>query len=208
MSLAEQHITAVMRQAASQDVVELHHPFAKAQTVASLAYIAEAYGFRYADARVEGEKKTLHVYLVRDHDDRARQRAAANAAAFPQAGAGGPVPGMQQGTLTPLPEAQAHVAVLTALIRYDAFGSAVDRKKMLSMAVASPLLFLLLAVVTGKYLVLLPLVVLLPTFLLGALRVNAARRAKLAAQLTAAGCIPVRDQQGRERYVRPIHHGV
>ncbi|MFE1437953.1 hypothetical protein [Streptomyces sp. NPDC058739] len=207
MSLAEQHINAVMRQVATQDVVEIHHPYAKRQTVASLAYIAEAYGFRYADARVEGEQKTLHVYLVRDHDERAPHRAAANAAAFPQAGAGGAVPGMQPGTLTPLPQARAEVDVLGALIRYDAFGSAVDRKKFVLMSWSFPLVLLLLAVVTGKYAVLVPLAALPPVVLLGALRVNTARRAKLAEQLTAAGCTPVRDQQGRERYVRPVPQG-
>ncbi|GLW45024.1 hypothetical protein Stsp02_06860 [Streptomyces sp. NBRC 14336] len=72
MSLAEQHITAVMRQVASQDVVELHLPFGKVRTVASLAYLAEAYGFRYADVRVEGKEKALHVYLVRDQEGRDR----------------------------------------------------------------------------------------------------------------------------------------
>ncbi|MFJ5776736.1 hypothetical protein [Streptomyces sp. NPDC093094] len=206
MSLTEQHITAVMRQVASQDVVELHHPYAKAQTVGSLAYIAEAYGFRYADARVEGEQKTMHVYLVREHDEGALRRAAANAAAFPQAGAGGAVPGMRQGTLTPLPEAQAEVDVLMALIRYDAFGSAVDRRKFIAMSWSFPLVFLLLAVLTGQYAVLVPLAALPPVVLLGALRINTAKRAKTAERLTAAGCVPVQDQQGRERYVRPVPH--
>ncbi|MER6344394.1 hypothetical protein ACWC10_36420 [Streptomyces sp. NPDC001595] len=203
MSLAEQHITAVMRQVASQDVVQLDHPFAKAQTVGSLAYLAEAYGFRYADARVEGKEKTLRVYLVRDAGDAARQRAAANAAAFPLAGAGGPVPGMQPGTLTPLPAAQPEVDLLMALIRYDALGSAVDRKKFLAMSWSFPLVLLLVAVLTGKYAVLLPLTVLPPVVLLGALRINAARRAKLAERLAAAGCAPVRDETGRERFIRP-----
>ncbi|CAL9535569.1 hypothetical protein [Streptomyces sp. enrichment culture] len=208
MSLVEKHITAVMRQVASQDVVELDHPYAKAQTVASLAYIAEAYGFRYADARLEGDPqhKSLHVYLVRDDDDRARQRAAANAAAFPQAGAGGAVPGMRPGTLTPLPEAEAEVDLLRALIRFDTAGAAGDPKKFLTMSWAIPLVLVPLGVLTGKHLVLFPLAAALPVLLLVALRINVRKRAKLAERLEAAGCTPVRDQQGRERYVRPVPH--
>jgi hypothetical protein len=208
VSLVEKHITAVMRQVASQDVVELDHPNAKARTVASLAYIAEAYGFRYADARLEGDPqhKTLHVYLVRDTDDRARQRAAANAAAFPQAGAGGPVPGMRQGTLTPLPEAEPEVDLLLSLIRFDTASAAGDPKKFLTMSWAIPLVLVLMAVLTGKYAVLLPLAVALPVLLQIALRVNVRKRANMAERLVAAGCTPVRDQQGRERYVRPVPH--
>ena len=204
MSLADRRITALMRQIASQDVVELVHPFSEWQTFGALAYIAECYGFRYADVRLIGKDKTVHVYLVRDADPGAQQRAAANAAAFPQAGAGGPVPGMHLGSLTPVPETQPDVDLITALIRYDAAGAAANRKQLLTLAWATAALFLLMALLTGKYAVLLPLAVLMPAFLLGSLRINAAKRAKLAQQLTAAGCTPVRDEEGRERYVRPL----
>jgi hypothetical protein len=206
VSLAEKHITAVMRQVASQDVVELDHPNARARTVASLAYIAEAYGFRYADARLKGDPqhKTLHVYLVRDTDDRARQRAAANAAAFPQAGAGGAVPGMRQGTLTPLPEAEPEVGLLLSLIRFDTASAAGDPRKLLKMSWAIPLVLVPLGVVTGKYAVLFPLAAALPVLLLIALRINVRKRAKLAERLEAAGCAPVQDEAGRTRYVRPV----
>ncbi|MFI7411187.1 hypothetical protein ACIBU0_21240 [Streptomyces sp. NPDC049627] len=204
MSLVDRRVTALMRQIASQDVVEIVHPYAQLQTFGALAYIAECYGFRYADVRREGENKSLHVYLVRDADPRAQQRAAANAAAFPQAGAGGPVPGMQPGSLTPLPEAQPDVDLLATLIKYDSLGAVGDRKRLLTMAGALAALFLLMAPLTGKYAVLLPLAVLIPACLLGALRINTTRRAKLAQRLTAAGCTPVRDEAGRERYVRPV----
>ncbi|WP_328873319.1 hypothetical protein OHT76_26385 [Streptomyces sp. NBC_00287] len=202
MSIADRHVTALMRQLASQDVVELVHPFAEWQTFGALAYIAECYGFRYADVRLVGKEKTAHIRLVRDTGPRAQQRAAANAAAFPNAGAGGPVPGMYQGSLTPVPEAQPDVDLITTLIRYDALGAAANRKQLLTMAWAFPLLFVLLAALTGKFVVLLPLAALTPAFLLITLRVNEARRAKLARRLSAAGCTPVRDEQGRERYIR------
>jgi hypothetical protein len=206
VSITDRHIPALMRQLATQDVVELVHPFAEWQTFGALAYIAECYGFRYADVRLVGKHKIAHVYLVPDGSPQAQQRAAANRAAFPDPGPGRPVPGMYLGSLTPVPQAQADVDLITTLIRYDALGAAANRKKLLTMAWAFPLLFLLLAVLTGEYAVLVPLAVLLPAFLLGALRVNTARRAKLAEHLTAAGCTPVRDEAGRERFVRPVPH--
>ncbi|MEU8653179.1 hypothetical protein [Streptomyces sp. NPDC048737] len=61
---------------------------------------------------------------------------------------------------------------------------------------------------TGKYAVLPPLAVLTPLGLLGALRVNASRRAKPARQLVAAGCTAVPDGSGRVRRVRPAPHTV
>jgi hypothetical protein len=115
---------------------------------------------------------------------------------------------MYLGSLTPVPEAQADVDLITTLIRYDAAGAAANRKQLLAMAWAGPVLFLLLAVLTEKYAVLLPLAVLTPAFLLGALRINVTRRAKLAERLLAAGCTPVRDDAGRERFMRPVPYGV
>jgi hypothetical protein len=115
---------------------------------------------------------------------------------------------MYLGSLTPVPEAQADVDLITTLIRYDAAGAAANRKQLLAMAWTGPALFLLLAVLTEKYAVLLPLAVLTPAFVLGALRINVTRRAKLAERLLAAGCTPVRDDAGRERFMRPVPYGV
>jgi hypothetical protein len=206
LSLADRHIAALMRQIATQDRIELVHPFAEWPTFGALAYIAECYGFRYAGVRLAGKQKMAHVQLVRDTCPEALQRAAVCRAAFPDPGPGRPAPGMYLGSLTPVPEAQADVDLVTTLIRYDAAGAAANRGQLLAMAWAGPALFGLLAVLTGKYAVLLPLAVLTPAFLLGALRINTARRAKLAERLVAAGCTPVRDEAGREGFVRPVPH--
>ncbi|GKQ34369.1 hypothetical protein [Streptomyces sp. A012304] len=209
MSLADRHLDSLMRQIATRDAIELIHPFAEVETLAALAYVAECYGFRYEGVQLIGKQRIVHVHLFRDPSPAARQRAAANSAAFPDPGHGRPVPGMYLGSLTPVPEAQADVDLLAALIRYGALSAAGNRKQLLTLGWASAALFLLLAVVTGKYVVLLPLAVVMPLGMLGALRVNTARRAKLAAQLTAAGCTPVRDEEtGRERFVRPVPYGV
>ncbi|MGA5895239.1 hypothetical protein [Streptomyces venetus] len=208
MSLADRQINTLMRQIATQDVIELVHPFSEWQTFGALAYIAECYGFRYVDVRLVGKHKIAHIRLVRDTSPQAQQRAAANTAAFPDPGPGRPVPGMYLGSLTPVAQAQADVDLITTCIRYDAAGAAANRKQLLTMAWAAPALFLLLAVLTGKYAVLLPLAVLTPVFVLGALRINTTRRAKLAERLLAAGCTPMRDEAGRERFVRPVPHTV
>ncbi|MDX3243032.1 MULTISPECIES: hypothetical protein [unclassified Streptomyces] len=207
MSIADRHITSLMRQISTRNAIELVHPFAELQTFGALVYIAECYGFRYESVRLVGKQRILHVQLVRDPSPWARQRAAANSAAFPDPGPGRPVPGMYLGSLTPVPEAQPDVDLITALIRHDALGAAANRRQLQFIGWGSAVLFLLMAVLTGVYAVLLPLAVLMPAFMLGALRVNTSRRAKLAKQLTAAGCTPVRDAAGSERYVRPVPQG-
>ncbi|MGW0942030.1 hypothetical protein ACWD4O_05660 [Streptomyces sp. NPDC002623] len=204
MSLADRHVTSLMRQITTRNDIELVHPFAEWETFGALAYIAECYGFRYESVRLVGKQRIVHVRLVRDPEPWARQRAAANSAAFPDPGPGRPVPGMYLGSLTPVPEAKADVDLTTGLIRYDALGAAANRTQLLAIGGGSAVLFLLLALLTGQYVVLLPLAVLMPLFMLGALQVNASRRAKLAQRLTAAGCAQARDESGRERFVRPV----
>ncbi|MGW7254044.1 hypothetical protein [Streptomyces sp. NPDC054834] len=208
MSQVERRLNNLMRQLATQQHVELIHPFAELDTFGALVYVAECFGFRYAGVRLVGRHKLLHVDLVRDPEPWAQQRAAANTATFTQVGAGGPVPGMYLNSLTPVPEAQADVDLIGALIKYDALVAAGNRKQLLTIGWGSAALFLLLALVSGVYAVLLPLAVLSPAFMIGALRINTSRRAKLARQLTAAGCTQVRDDAGQERYVRPVPHGV
>ncbi|MFJ3303451.1 hypothetical protein ACIPSA_10045 [Streptomyces sp. NPDC086549] len=208
MSQAERHLNSLMRQLATQQHVELVRPFTELKTLGALVYVAECFGFRYAGLRLVGRHKVLHIDLVRDPEPWAQQRAATNAATFTQVGAGGPVPGMYLNSLTPVPEAEADVDLICALIKYDGLVEAGNRKQLLTLGWGSAALFLLLAVVSGVYAVLLPLAVLAPAFMLGALRVNTVRRAKLAQRLRAAGCTPVRDDAGRERYVRPVPHAV
>lgn len=208
MSRAERDLNSLIRQLATQQYVELVHPFGELTTMGALVYVAECFGFRYAGVRLVGRHKVLHVRLVRDTEPWAQRRAATNAATFTQVGAGGPVPGMYLNSLTPVPEAAADVDLICALIKYDGLVEAGNRKQLLTMGWGFGALFLLMAVITGVYAVLLPLAVLMPACMLGALRINTVRRAKQAGQLKAAGCTQVRDDAGRERYVRPVPYGV
>ncbi|MGC5038400.1 hypothetical protein ACPXCS_21810 [Streptomyces sp. DT190] len=201
----DRHLRPLMRQIATQDVIEIIAPD-DTDVAAALAYVAECYGFRYAGVRLVGRYKLLHVRLARDTGPAAQQRAAANLTAFPDPGKDRPVPGMYLGSLTPVPEAKADVDLLGTLIAYDRALAAADPRQLHVMAWGCAALFLLLAPVTGAYAVLLPLAVLVPALLMVALRVNAAKRARLAQRLRDAGCAPVRDEDGVERYVRPVAH--
>jgi hypothetical protein len=203
MSIAERHITSLVRQLATQEVVELVHPFAELPTFSAQVYIAECFGFQYAGVRLVGRHRTFKVVLTQDMSPWARERAAVNVAAFGQAGSGGPVPGMHQGSLVPVPEVRAEVDLISTLIRYDVLVVAANRKRLLGIGWGAGVLFVLMALVAGAYVVLLPLAVLMPAMTMASLRVNTFRRAKLARRLTEAGCTQVRDPQGRERYVRP-----
>ncbi|MHC3468321.1 hypothetical protein ACYF6T_06380 [Streptomyces sp. 7R007] len=206
LSQAERHLSSLMRQLTTRDHAELVHPFTEIKTVAALVYVAECFGFRYSGVRLVGRHKIQHVQLVRDPEPWAQQRAAANFAAFPQVGAGGPVPGMYLNSLTPVPEAQADVDLIASVLKYDFLVEAGNRKQLLTYGWGGCAVFLLLALVTQVYAVTLPLAVLIPALMYGALRVNAVRRAKLGARLTAAGCAQVQDDRGRPRYVRPVPH--
>ncbi|WP_242620875.1 hypothetical protein [Streptomyces sp. BK239] len=208
LSLADRHLTYLMRQIATRNAFVLMHPFAELKTFAAQVYVAECYGFRYERVELVGRQRMVHVHLVRDPSPAARQRAAVNSAAFPDLGPGRPVPGMRPGTLTPLPEAQADVDLLTDLIRYEGLGHAANQAQLKAIAWGSAVFFALLAALSGKYAVCLTIAVLLPLGALGVLRFNTARRAKLAERLTAAGCTTVRDAEGQERFVRPERYAV
>jgi hypothetical protein len=67
-----------------------------------------------------GFKNSLvQVRMYRDPQPDARVRESATITAHPQAGNGGTVPGLEQGSLKPLPEAVGDVAVLKDLITFD-----------------------------------------------------------------------------------------
>ncbi|GAA3124314.1 hypothetical protein GCM10020254_84430 [Streptomyces goshikiensis] len=82
--------------------------------------MAEQYGYTYGMAYRTGFKNSLvQVRMYRDPQPDARAREAATITAHPQAGNGGTVPGLEQSSLKPLPEAAAAVAVLKDLITFD-----------------------------------------------------------------------------------------
>jgi hypothetical protein len=189
--------------ARQQDIVEIA-PQGTALKAAALAYVAEQYGYTYGMAFRTGFKNSLvQVRMYRDPQPDARVREAATITAHPQAGNRGTVPGLEQGSLKPLPEAVAAVAVLKDLITFDVMALYVaDRRQKVTGYLACAVLTALLlvdgspveAVASGGAVALLFTV---------AFTVGAIRRGKIAQRLTDAGYLAVRDEQGGQRFLRP-----
>ncbi|MFJ9719226.1 hypothetical protein ACIRPQ_25370 [Streptomyces sp. NPDC101213] len=200
----ERHVAGMLRQIArQQDVVEIA-PQGSTPKAAALAYVAEQYGYTYGMAYRTGFKNSLvQVRMYRDPRPDARVREAATIAAHPQAGNGGTVPGLERGSLKPLPEAVGAVAVLKDLVTFDVMAQYVaDRnQKVLGYLACAVLTLLMLidsspveAVASGGAVALL---------FTAAFKVGAIRREKIAQRLTDAGFLAVRDEQGAQRFLRP-----
>ncbi|THA86267.1 hypothetical protein [Streptomyces sp. A0592] len=200
----ERHITGLLQQIArQQDIVEIA-PQGSTPKAAALAHVAEQYGYTYGMAYRTGFKNSLvQVRMYRDPRPDARVREAAAITAHPQAGNGGTVPGLVQGSLKPLPEAVGAAAVLKDLITFDVMAQYIaDRgqKVMAYLACAVLTVILLIdrspveAVASGAAVALLFTV---------AFTVGEVRRRKIAQRLTAAGFLTVVDEQGGRRFQRP-----
>ncbi|OEJ49736.1 hypothetical protein BGK72_01915 [Streptomyces agglomeratus] len=189
--------------ARQQDIVEIA-PQGSTLKAAALAHVAEQYGYTYGMAYRTGFKNSLvQVRMYRDPQPDARVREAATIAAHPQAGNGGTVPGLEQGSLKPLPEAVGAVAVLKDLVTFDVMAQYVaDRRQKVLVYLACAVLTALLlidsspveAVASGGAAALLFTV---------AFKVGEIRRGQIAQRLTGAGFLAVRDEQGGQRFLRP-----
>ncbi|MFE6840377.1 hypothetical protein ACFVFI_36830, partial [Streptomyces sp. NPDC057705] len=188
----ERHIAGMLQQIArQQDIVEIA-PQGSPSKAAALAQVAEQYGYTYGVAYRTGFKNSLvQVRMYRDPRPGARVREAATLTAHPQAGNGGTVPGLGQGSLKPLPEAVGAVAVLKDLITFDVMALYVaDRRQKAVCYLACAVLTVLLLIDKSPVEALASggLVALLLTV---AFKVGASRRAKIAQRLTAAGFLAV-----------------
>ncbi|MFG2484944.1 hypothetical protein ACGFSI_19575 [Streptomyces virginiae] len=200
----ERHMAGMLQQIArQQDIVEIA-PQGSAPKAAALAHVAERYGYMYGMAYRTGFKNSLvQVRMYRDPRPDARVREAATITAHPQAGNGGTVPGLEQGSLKPLPEAVGGVAVLKDLITFDVMAQYVaDRSQKVKCYLACAVLTVILlidrspveAVASGGAVALLSTV---------AFKVGVLRRGRITQRLTAAGFLVVRDEQGCLRFLRP-----
>ncbi|MFD7835305.1 hypothetical protein [Streptomyces sp. NPDC059761] len=200
----ERHIAGMLQQIArQQDIVEIA-PQGTPSKAAALAHVVEQYGYTYGMAYRTGFKNSLvQVRMYRDPQPDARVREAATITAHPQAGNGGTLPGLEQGSLRPLPEAVAAVAVMKDLVTFDIMAQYVaDRSQKVKCYLACVVLTAIMlidkspveAVASGLAVALLCTV---------AFTVGANRRGKIAQRLTDAGFLAVRDGQGSQRFLRP-----
>ncbi|MFE2481545.1 hypothetical protein [Streptomyces sp. NPDC059389] len=182
--------------ARQQDIVEIA-PQGSTPKAAALAHVAEPTTWK------RRTRPSTAASPPTDPRPDARVREAATITAHPQAGNGGTVPGLEQGSLKPLPEAVAAVAVLKDLVTFDVMAQYVaDRSRKLMCYLACAVLTVLLlidrspveAVVSGGAVALLVTV---------AFKVGVIRRSRITQRLTDAGFIAVPDGQGGQRFLRP-----
>ncbi|MGW2958356.1 hypothetical protein ACWDGI_07695 [Streptomyces sp. NPDC001220] len=182
---------------AGGEPVELTNAWASVKKLARLAFIAQQFGYEYADARHTGSRNNvLKMLIVPDHSPQGRARAAQNWAQYPNAGDGVSLPPL-------IPDA---VELLKARIQFDLTGKSAE-KRMLFGAGGITLGLVLAAaraggsagafVVAGVVWVILMAVMGLGFF------VTRGRNAKFAQRLQAAGFMPVTGENGRVRYLPP-----
>ncbi|MGW6983426.1 hypothetical protein ACWGE1_28980 [Streptomyces sp. NPDC054932] len=198
----ERQISAMLGQIARQDVVEIG-PEQTVGRVAALAHVAEQYGYAYDRAHRTGHNgMQILVVMYRDPHPEARALEVATIAAHPQAGNGGAVPGMRPGTVKPLPEAQEAVARLKDRIMLDVMAQAADKRQK-TIAWGSVAALVLLLLVLGMPVAALAGGAALAAFLEGGFRLGTIRRQRIARRLTDAGFVPVLDEYGSQRFLRP-----
>jgi len=180
---------------ASGDAVEVTSPMASVKKLARLAFVAQQFGYEYADVRQGGgHNGALRMLIVPDPSPHARQRAAQNWAQFPQAASGGPLPPF-------VPDA---LELLKARINFDLTGKSAE-KRMLFGALGGTVGCVVLALRTGGDGVAFAGSAVVWVLLVGVLGIGFAvtrkRNAKFATRLRAAGFTPVTDETGRVRYL-------
>lgn len=195
--MSKRQTQKMLRLMASGEPVELTSAMASVKKLARLAFIAQQFGYEYADVRQGGANNSqLKMLIVPDPGPQARARAAQNWAQYPNAGDGVSVPPL-------VPDA---FELLKARINFDLTGRSAQ-KRMGYAAVGVTLGCAVIAFRLGgasEDIAIAAVIWLLLMAVLGlGLVVTRRRNAKFAARLQAAGFAPVTDGTGRVRYLPP-----
>ncbi|WP_409471808.1 hypothetical protein [Streptomyces sp. HC307] len=195
--MSKRQIQKMLQLMAGGEPVQLTSPMASVKKLARLAFIAQQFGYEYADARQTGSRNNaLVMMIVPDPSPHARARAAQNWAQYPNAGDGVSLPPL-------VPDA---VELLKARINFDLTGRHSEKQRLGYAAVAITVGSLLVGVNIGGDIGLLigGIMWAVTMGLLGfAITWGRKRNAKFAALLQAAGFAPVTDESGRLRYLPP-----
>ncbi|MFD4544859.1 hypothetical protein [Streptomyces sp. NPDC058466] len=195
--MSKRQIRKMFQLMAAGEAVQLTSPMASVKKLARLAFIAQQFGYEYADVRQgSGRNNALTMLIVPDPSPQAQARAAQNWAQFPRAADGESLPPV-------VPDA---LELLKARINFDLTGKNAE-KRMLYGVLGVTVGCVVLAVRTGGDSVAFAVagavwVVLLAVFGIGFV-VTRKRNAKFAARLQAAGFMPVTGEGGRVRYLPP-----
>lgn len=169
---------------------------ASVRKLAELAYIAQQFGYEYADARAGGGRNNaLKMMIVPDPGPQATSRAAQNRAQYPDARDGVRLPPL-------VPDA---VELLKLRIKFDLSRVTPQRTAgaLLGLTLGCAALAVRLGADAVSFAIMGCIWAALTVLLAASLPLNRRRGAKFAAQLHAAGFRPVTEKDGRVRYLPP-----
>ncbi|MER5176848.1 hypothetical protein ABT009_00450 [Streptomyces sp. NPDC002896] len=192
--MSDRQVRKMFQLMATGEAVELTSAMASVKKLARLAFIAEQFGYQYADVRQGGGRNSsLKMVVVPDPSPAAQQRAAQNWAQYPQAGSGGPLPPL-------VPDA---LELLKARLNFDLTGKSAEKRMALgAVGFTVGALIGLGRADDGIPFIIGTWVVLMAVLGVG-IAVTRKRNAKFAARLRSAGFTPVTDETGRVRYLPP-----
>ncbi|MDN0197158.1 hypothetical protein [Streptomyces sp. S.PNR 29] len=203
--MSKRQVRKMLQLMASGEPVQLTSPMASVKKLARLAFIAQQFGYEYADVRQSsGRNGALTMLIVPDPSPQARARAAQNWAQYPNAADGVSVPPL-------VPDA---FELLKARIQFDLTGKNAEKRMgyaALGLTVGCVVLAFRLGGDSAAYIAaFITWLVFMGVFGIGFV-VTRKRNAKFAVRLQAAGFTPVTDETGRVRYLpagaQPPGHG-
>ncbi|MEW2613722.1 hypothetical protein AB0937_26720, partial [Streptomyces sp. NPDC047880] len=195
--MSKRQTQKMLRLLASGEPVELTSPMASVKKLARLAFVAQQFGYEYADVRQSnGRSGALTMLLVPDPSPQARARAGQNWAQYPHAADGVSLPPL-------VPEA---FELLKARINFDLTGKNAEKRMgygALGVSVGCVILAFRFGGQSDDFVAAgVVWLLLMAVFGIG-LVVTRKRNAKFSARLQAAGFTPVHDETGRLRYLPP-----
>ncbi|MFF6873793.1 hypothetical protein ACFY9S_00325 [Streptomyces sp. NPDC012474] len=195
--MSKRQTQKMLRLMASGEPVELTSPMASVKKLARLAFVAQQFGYEYADVRQSnGRNGALTMLLLPDPGPQARARAMQNWAQYPDAADGASLPPL-------VPDA---FELLKARINFDLTGKHAEKRMgygALGVTVGCAFLGFRFGGESSDFVVAgVVWLLLMAVFGIG-LVVTRGRNAKFAARLRAAGFLPVTDENGRTRYLPP-----
>ncbi|MFF5366610.1 hypothetical protein [Streptomyces sp. NPDC013187] len=195
--MSKRQTQKMLRLMASGEPVELTSPMASVKKLARLAFVAQQFGYEYADVRQSsGRNGALIMLLVPDPSPQARARAGQNWAQYPHAADGVSLPPL-------VPDA---FELLKARINFDLTGKSAEKRMgygALGVTVGCVILAFRSGGESSDFVAAgVVWLLLMAVFGIGFL-VTRKRNAKFAARLRTAGFMPVHDENGRLRYLPP-----
>ncbi|MEU2271720.1 hypothetical protein ABZ568_35915 [Streptomyces olindensis] len=194
--MSKRQTQKMLRLMASGEPVELTSPMASVKKLARLAFVAQQFGYEYADVRQSGRNGALTMLILPDLSPQARARAAQNRAQYPNAGDGVSLPPV-------VPDA---FELLKARINFDLTGRHAEKRMWfgaLGVTVGCVVLAFRFGGESSDFVVAGVVWLLLMAVFGVGLLVTRKRNAKFAARLQASGFLPVTDENGRTRYLPP-----